>query len=212
MGREGGKALGLEISPLEAGQLAINAFHALQKAGEFIPLLHEVQEKNPKVILEIGLGNGGTAWAWSKIQGLEHLILVDMPSGPWGGMTEDSTKRVLSYIAENTRAKVTYISGNSQNAECLEAVKTALDGQFIDFLMIDGDHSYAGVKTDFLTYSPFVSAGGLIAFHDICEHPPEAKCEVKKLWDEIKETAPEDSRKEWIEEPKTWGGVGLLKW
>lgn len=36
----------------------------------------------------------------------------------------------------------------------------------IEFLWIDGDHSYDGAKTDFDFYSPFVVDGGLIAFHD----------------------------------------------
>jgi hypothetical protein len=36
----------------------------------------------------------------------------------------------------------------------------------IDFLWIDGDHRYKEVKKDFDLWSPFVRAGGIIAFHD----------------------------------------------
>jgi predicted O-methyltransferase YrrM len=36
----------------------------------------------------------------------------------------------------------------------------------ITLLWIDGDHSYEGAKRDFDMWSPFVRAGGLIAFHD----------------------------------------------
>ncbi len=36
----------------------------------------------------------------------------------------------------------------------------------IEFLWIDGDHSYEGAKMDFDFYSPLVVDGGLIAFHD----------------------------------------------
>jgi len=36
----------------------------------------------------------------------------------------------------------------------------------IDFLFIDGDHSYEGVKTDFDLYSNLLSDRGIIAIHD----------------------------------------------
>jgi len=36
----------------------------------------------------------------------------------------------------------------------------------IDFLFIDGDHSYEGVKTDFDLYSNILSDRGIIAIHD----------------------------------------------
>jgi MMP 1-O-methyltransferase len=37
----------------------------------------------------------------------------------------------------------------------------------IRLLWIDGDHTYAGVKEDFDLFSPFVSTGGIVAFHDV---------------------------------------------
>jgi hypothetical protein len=36
----------------------------------------------------------------------------------------------------------------------------------IDFLFIDGDHSYEGVKTDFELYSKIISDNGTIVLHD----------------------------------------------
>lgn len=38
-------------------------------------------------------------------------------------------------------------------------------GQF-DFIFIDGDHSYEGIKTDWELYSKKVAKGGIIALHD----------------------------------------------
>jgi hypothetical protein len=37
----------------------------------------------------------------------------------------------------------------------------------IDYLHIDGDHSYEGVKKDFELYSSIVSENGIITIHDI---------------------------------------------
>ena len=56
----------------------------------------------------------------------------------------------------------------------------------IDFLFIDGDHSYEGVKKDFEMYSPLVGSGGIIALHDIVPGPPEYVGGVSKFWKEVK--------------------------
>jgi predicted O-methyltransferase YrrM len=69
----------------------------------------------------------------------------------------------------------------------LKDVKNILKGKKVDFLFIDGDHTYKGVKRDFEMYSPLVKEGSIIAFHDIAVHPPETGCEVSKFWNEIKE-------------------------
>jgi predicted O-methyltransferase YrrM len=46
-----------------------------------------------------------------------------------------------------------------------EAVDQYEDGS-IDFLLIDGDHSYEGVKKDIINYLPKMRSGGLIAGDD----------------------------------------------
>lgn len=216
------------LTPQEVTLASIFCFGAMQKPEEFIPLYDLVTQAKPKVILEIGFGQGGTAWAWSKIPSLEHLVIIDLPSGPWGGSETSAIETKLKFIGDNTPAKVTYIAGNSANSECLAKVEETLTLKTyskkggivrgIDFLWIDGDHSYAGVKTDFLTYSPLVNKPGYIALHDIAEHSPESGCEVKKFWDEIKSSGiPDDQYSEFIganvtESGANWGGCGIIKW
>jgi predicted O-methyltransferase YrrM len=83
-----------------------------------------------------------------------------------------------------------------------------LDGEKLDYLFIDGDHTYAGVKRDFEMYSPLVRSGGQVAFHDIAEHTREPSCEVDKFWNEIKQHY---RHREMIENPKQgWAGIGVL--
>ena len=53
----------------------------------------------------------------------------------------------------------------------------------VDFLFIDADHSYEGVKKDFEMYSLLVRKGGIIAFHDII---PSGYPKVYKFWNEVK--------------------------
>lgn len=54
---------------------------------------------------------------------------------------------------------VVKVNGYSDKAELPEGLKP-------DFLFIDGDHSYDGVKKDILRYVPLVNVGGYICFHD----------------------------------------------
>lgn len=198
----------IQLNPLELADIATRGFGALQKVPELAALLDLVCSGEPKRIMEIGLGSGGTAWCWSKISTVEQLILLNLPNGPWGGTKDDE---IIQMIADNTKARVDYIAGNSQNAEALEAVEARLGDSLLDFLLIDGDHSRVGVMADYDLYKKFVRPGGLIAFHDICEHPPETKCEVKLFWDKLKADLPPESYAEFISEPTTWGGIGVVK-
>ncbi len=53
------------------------------------------------------------------------------------------------------------VSDSLAAAQSLAALRGA-----IDFVFIDGDHSYDACKADLLAWSPFVKRGGVIAFHD----------------------------------------------
>ena len=63
--------------------------------------------------------------------------------------------------------QLTLVEGRSQSEKVINRVKALLDGHSLDFLFIDGDHSYQGVAADFENYAPMVRKGGLIGFHDI---------------------------------------------
>jgi predicted O-methyltransferase YrrM len=58
----------------------------------------------------------------------------------------------------------------------------------VDFLFIDGDHTYEGVRADFEMYSVLVRPGGMLIFHDICKHKfaEQINCHVDRFWQEVK--------------------------
>jgi predicted O-methyltransferase YrrM len=78
----------------------------------------------------------------------------------------------------------------------------------VDFLFIDGDHTYEGVRRDFEMYSPLVREGGIIAFHDIVPGPPENVGGVPEFWNKIK------TRYRHLEIVRDWGqggfGIGVI--
>jgi predicted O-methyltransferase YrrM len=95
-------------------------------------------------------------------------------------------------------------------------VAAKLGGQSVDFLFIDGDHSYNGVKADFDLYAPLVRRGGMIALHDIvADHRTrfgrDTGCyagEVYRYWAELKARYRTD---ELIQDPEQDGfGIGVV--
>lgn len=47
-----------------------------------------------------------------------------------------------------------------------QAVSQLPPGKQFDLIMVDGDHTYQGVKEDILNYYPILKPGGLMVFHD----------------------------------------------
>lgn len=56
-----------------------------------------------------------------------------------------------------------------------------------DYIYIDGDHSFSGVKRDFNLFWPILRKGGFMAFHDVSVvgTKPEGEYGVNKLWEKV---------------------------
>ncbi len=173
-----------------------------QVRSELAGLLEIVKELKPKTILEIGSASGGTLYLFSKFAAEKaKIISIDMGHPAW---REKTYKASVLPSQELNLLKL-----DSHDATTLERVKGILAGSSIDFLFIDGDHSYKGVRRDFELYSELVAKDGLIALHDIARHPIETGCEVDRFWNEIKDKY---NSKELIEnQDQRWGGIGVLK-
>lgn len=180
----------------------------IQIKEEFLELLKIFKEQNPKYILEIGTANGGTLFSFCKLARENVIIIsIDLPEGLYGG-GYPKWKIPIYQSFRKPNQKLYLLREDSHQQETLEKVKEILDGNQLDFLFIDGDHSYEGVKKDFEMYSPLVRKEGIIAFHDIVKHPAETKCEVEKLWNEIKNKF---AFQELIQDRKqNWAGIGVI--
>lgn len=157
-----------------------------QVKSEFLGLLNIFKEKTPKVVLEIGTANGGTLFCFSKLAPEDATIIsIDLPGADFGGGYPKS--KIPLYSSFRKRGQKMFLFREDSHAEqTLEKLKEILNAEKIDFLFIDGDHTYEGVKCDFGLYGPMVSKGGLIAFHDIVEGPPEKVGGVPRFWHEVK--------------------------
>ncbi|MEM5875171.1 MAG: class I SAM-dependent methyltransferase [Candidatus Aenigmatarchaeota archaeon] len=165
--------------------LSLNIVPA-QIREEIEKLLNILSKKKPKTILEIGTANGGTLFLWCRIaHKTGKIISIDLPGGKFGG-GYPKWKFPLYKSFATGKQKVYLIRDDSHNKQSFKKIIRILNGEKLDFLFIDGDHTYEGVRKDFEMYSPLVKKGGIIAFHDIVPGPEEYVGGVPKFWKEIK--------------------------
>lgn len=144
------------------------------------------KELNCKNIMEIGTYAGGLFSIMCKLSDSNGLkVSVDYPF--YGTQeTDENYLRFLKDVRSFSKNVVT-VKGDSHAQDTLEKVREILNGKELDFLFIDGDHTYEGVKQDFEMYKEFVKDGGFIGFHDIndTEWHRSVNCHVAKFWDEL---------------------------
>lgn len=182
-------------------------FWIKQEYSEILSLCKKVQELKPKVILEIGTAQGGSLFLFTKLADSNaKIISIDLPKGDFGGGYEEyKIDFYKSFVSGNQTMHL--LREDSHSTETRKKVEAILEGQKIDFLFIDGDHTYNGVKSDFDLYSPLVSSNGLIGFHDIVASTEG--CEVRRFWNETKIRY--SSFNEFVENPKQpFCGIGLF--
>lgn len=127
-----------------------------QIKSEILQLLKILKKIKPKTILEIGTANGGTLFLFCQVADPNATIIsIDLPGGKFGGGYPKWKIPLYKSFAKKNQ-KIYLIRANSHKQETLEKVKKILDDKKVDFLFIDGDHSYGGVKKDFEIYSRLV--------------------------------------------------------
>jgi predicted O-methyltransferase YrrM len=178
-----------------------------QIRSELMQLVQIVVDMRPERVLEIGTCAGGTLFLWCHVAAPDATIIsVDLPHGRFGAGYSPARIPLYKRFAL-PKQKLSLVRGDSHAAETLERVQKLVGRQPLDFLFIDGDHTYEGVKKDFEMYSPLVKKGGAIAFHDISPHPRGWGGEVPRFWNEIKSGY---SSKEFMAQPGNGYGIGTL--
>ena len=175
---------------------------SLQIFSEIMALAREVEALQPKVILEIGTARGGTALIWAHLA-QKRLITCDLLD------KRGFADLVRAFPPPGSACEVSVLIGDSHAPDFAETVRRTLDGDPVDFLFIDGDHSEQGVAQDFEMYGPLVRPGGLVAFHDIVENQPLPTNQVQHFWKRLREDA---DIKEFVNDPDQCGfGIGVLR-
>jgi len=159
----------------------------IQVREEISELLKLLEQRRPRRILEVGTCGGGTLFLLTRVAAEDaHIISLDLPMGQFGG-GYPLWKIPLFRSFRLPGQRLDLVRADSHTPESLAKVKGLLGGEQLDFLFIDADHTYKGVKQDYEMYSPLVKPGGLVGFHDIKSRPNDEKTmDVERLWNEVK--------------------------
>ena len=204
---EEGVVSGIEGHELIDPRLQVGPVVPVQMRDELLALLERVRDLEPQRLCEIGASAGGTLYLLTRVARPDAVIVsldIDTPA---------HTRRAREKFARESQ-RVISVQANSQQLATRDHVANLLGGAELDFLFIDGDHSYEGVRADFELYSGMVRQGGLIALHDI---NPDRRAEsgagpisgeVPRFWRQI---SGEYRSEELIAKPERPGfGIGLL--
>lgn len=150
----------------------------------FIALL---RDRGVTRYLEIGARHGDTFHeVMTSLPAGSTGVAVDLPGGLWGN--KDSRQALQKAVADLNRRgyKCSCLFGDSQTS----ATKRLIVGRGpYDAVLIDGDHTLAGVTRDWNLYHDIAP---LIAFHDIVGTGQQEKVkgnevQVPILWAEIRD-------------------------
>jgi cephalosporin hydroxylase len=123
-----------------------------QYPNQFSKYLMLLKDKGIKSYMEIGCRWGGTfvlsCEYLSKFNKIEKAIAIDLIESP--------VKEYCDSISNYSFKQI-----NSQTSEFNNYIK---ENGYFDIIFIDGDHSYQGVKNDYLAVK---DAGRIFVFHDI---------------------------------------------
>lgn len=187
---------------------------ACQKISELAPLIRLLRRRKLKTVVEIGTMRGGTFWLWCQLaEPSATIVSIDLPGGKFGGGYSLKDQQKFETYGK-PRQSLSFLRKDSHKPTTQQKVQKLLGDRSIDFLFIDGDHSYSGVKKDFQLYSPLVRRGGLIALHDILPHDKVTTCRVDRCWRELKleydhwEFCDYNDQRGW----GRWGGIGIVSY
>lgn len=153
--------LSREISKNTSGRIP----HHWMQVLHSICALHEICN-----YMEIGVHNGGSMSYVVNDNLQKKCIGIDL----WelGEIHKDNLQkeRAQQNIKNNNKSnsKITLIQGDSTSKGIINLINDLII-EPIDLLFIDGDHSYEGVKQDFMNYTKYVKSGGFILIDDYHE-------------------------------------------
>lgn len=132
-----------------------NTIEPSQDLEEFKWTLERIEALKPKIILEIGIFNGGTLqYWWELVKDGGILICID---------PKPQQKFFNKYI--DMPSNFHFLPMYSNDPNTVETVRKILGDQKIDYIHIDGDHDIPHL--DYENYIGLLRDNGMISFHDI---------------------------------------------
>ncbi len=139
-------------------------FPILQWPTDLLVLQEIVVNQKPRVIIETGSYQGGSAIFFAsllKLTGGGKVVSID-----WPGLSPEALNKVKNH---ELGSMIEFITGDSTAPETVSKVRKMLGSEDNVMIVLDSDHSYSHVKKELEIYHQFVSPGGYLVVGDtIC--------------------------------------------
>lgn len=199
-------------------------FGLSQRRHEITPLWALFERSKPKVIVEVGVAQGGTLASWCMLAPDDATIIAidrdlndcrPRPGDPvhpaiWNGELKMSDQGGGFHCLKKANQKILGISGWSFDDITVARLKHYLQGRKIDFLFHDASHEASMFAKDWKVYWPLIAEGGIFASHDISPSS-DPKCNKNVEWERIKREEQYSAVFEFKSHPSvTEMGVGVI--
>lgn len=117
-------------------------------------------------LAEIGVYHGANTRAFRETMASDGVLLaVDPFPRRFFGIRGYGWARRIAHreVARSGNGRVVWLECRGEEAPSLPAAQPFLP---VDFVFIDGDHSCAGLRGDWLAWKDRVAPGGIVALHD----------------------------------------------
>lgn len=162
------------------GYLFVDEVAALKALAQGLP------NDYPTVVnIGAGAGTSGLAFVESRPDLTLYTVDIQDESSPFGCLQGERLVFESAGLSHLAGVQWHQIHGNSVD------VGLRWDGEPVDMVFIDGDHSHEGCKADIQAWIPNLKAGGILAVHDYLKAEAFDK--------------PDDGRKK--PHPRPWPGV-----
>lgn len=138
-----------------------------------LPALKDLVSKLPldPIVLNIGAGGGTSGLAFMEARPDSIVVTVDVQdeSSPFGCLEGERQVMVKAGFGKELNKRWFQVHMDSKllaSQWATWAIPRLKKRYLLDFVFIDGEHSYAGCVGDILGWLPWVKAGGLIGVHD----------------------------------------------
>ena len=136
---------------------------------------------------EIGVWYGKFTEAFCKANPALHMLAVDpwtSYAGWWDSKNTGAVEQTMAVAYASARERLTPYRCTIHRGFSADVVQSIPD-RSLDFVYIDGNHSYESALEDLTLWSQKVKSGGIVCGHDYCDNPAKPFLRVKPAVDEF---------------------------
>ena len=142
----------------------------------------------PNVLVELGTHGGGSYFSFCDSVLENDLKTQTFAVDTWKGDPQAGTYGKTIFDKVNHYNNKKFFKENIDAKDFDDALSVFEDSS-VDFLHIDGFHSYEAVSHDFYTWKPKLTENSVVLFHDT--HEMQKGFGVHRLWAELKHKNPD---------------------